>query len=126
MNDALTDISCVFTRGVAVGSRLACLFPERHLASVFISLSYMPPDPQGNGEKIIKYAKEHLGMDLYSYWAFFASEDAPRIMSEHVGPPGNLKCSGLISSLFRKIRFTVFFSLPRLCFGKTTYHPKVH
>ena len=111
-----------------MGSKLACLFPERHLASIFISLSYMPPDPQGNGEKIIKYAKEHLGMDLYSYWAFFASEDAPRIISEHVGRPGKYihKRSGLISSTFRKIRFTVSFSLPRLCFGKTTYHPKVH
>lgn len=75
----------VFNRGCRVGSRLANLYPERHLASVFISLTYTPPVlDDGNAQMRINFAKEKLGQDIFSYWKFFASEEAPHLISEHV------------------------------------------
>jgi hypothetical protein len=75
----------VYVRGTRVASRLANLWPERHLGSVFIALPYSPPDPSSrSGEARIQFAKEQIGIDLYSYWKFFASDEAPRIISEHV------------------------------------------
>jgi soluble epoxide hydrolase / lipid-phosphate phosphatase len=74
----------VIFRGCRVGSRLANLWPQCHLASVFINASYMPPDPTPGVETRIKLAKEKYGFDLNSYWKFFAAEESPRLLSEHV------------------------------------------
>jgi hypothetical protein len=71
-------------RGSVVASRLINLYPERHLASVFLSVSYTAPQPDLSVEDIIEFAKKTYGHDLVSYWKFFASEDAPQLLAAHV------------------------------------------
>jgi hypothetical protein len=118
----------MYVRGTTVASRLANLWPERHLGSVFIAVPYSPPDPSSRpGESMVQFAKEQIGIDLYSYWKFFASDEAPRIISEHV-----------IISIFsdaanadtdtagptRKSRFTASYSPLSMHFGEATFRPK--
>jgi soluble epoxide hydrolase/lipid-phosphate phosphatase len=67
-----------------VASKLANLYPERHLASIFLAVSYAPPNPDQSGEDIIKFVKTTLGQDLFSYLRFLSSEESPQVLSAHV------------------------------------------
>ena len=114
-------------RGCKVGGMLANLWPERHLASIFISVGYWPPDPDLSPELRIQMAKEQLGFDLFSYWKFFASEDSPRLLSEHVRIATHhesVRCSNLCSITSSQSPSTVSYSRPRTCFGEQIFLQK--
>jgi hypothetical protein len=120
----------IYVRGAPVASRLANLWPERHLGTVFIALPYSPPDPSSRGgEAIIQFAKEQIGVDLFSYWKFFASDEAARIISEHViisicSDAGNVNAD--TAGLTRKSRFTASCSPLSLHFGGAMFRPRGH
>jgi hypothetical protein len=117
----------VYVRGASVASRLANLWPERHLGCVFIAAPYSPPNPSKRGEEMIQLVKELCGTDLFSYWKFFASDEAPRIISEHVIIsiyPDAANADTDTAGLFRKSRFTASCSPLSMHFGKATFRPK--
>ncbi|KAF8586073.1 alpha/beta-hydrolase [Ramaria rubella] len=69
--------------GCRVGSRLANNYPERHLGSIFMNMSYIPPNPDVPMEQVISDVKMMLGHDILSYIKFMASDQAPEIIAEH-------------------------------------------
>ena len=65
-------------------SRLANYHNDRFLAFAFLSVSYMPPNPNFNYERMITSNRSTFGNECYGYWSFFAREDAAAILEAHV------------------------------------------
>ncbi|KAF8573427.1 alpha/beta-hydrolase [Ramaria rubella] len=69
--------------GCGVASKLANIYPERHLGSIFMNISYMPPTPDVSIEQTMIDVKMMQGRDILSYMKFMASDEAPKIIAEH-------------------------------------------
>jgi hypothetical protein len=73
---------------------------------------------------MIQSAKELSGIDLFSYWKFFASDEAPRIIAEHVIIiiyPDAVNADTDTVGPFRKSRFTASCSPLSMHFGEATF-----
>ncbi|KIJ57331.1 hypothetical protein M422DRAFT_23372 [Sphaerobolus stellatus SS14] len=68
--------------GCRVTSRLANLFPQRHLGTVFIAVGYTAPAP--DGLQTIATVKQEFGRDIFGYWKFFNEDDSPEIISQRI------------------------------------------
>ncbi|KIJ57335.1 hypothetical protein M422DRAFT_23375 [Sphaerobolus stellatus SS14] len=68
--------------GCRVASRLANLFPERHIGTVFISVGYL--EPAFDGLKTISAVKQAFGRDIFGYWKFFNEDASSDIISQHI------------------------------------------
>ncbi|TFK31553.1 Alpha/Beta hydrolase protein [Crucibulum laeve] len=70
--------------GVIVASRIVNLFPERVSAMAFLSLGYFPPNPKWDWEQAIEQNRKEIGSDVFGYWEFFASDDAPKLIETNL------------------------------------------
>ncbi|KAF8995114.1 Alpha/Beta hydrolase protein [Cyathus striatus] len=65
--------------GILPLSRMINLYPEKIIASVFISFWYLPPDPDFNAEKLNAAIESSFG-----YWEFFSSDEATDLIKENI------------------------------------------
>ncbi|KAF8586076.1 alpha/beta-hydrolase, partial [Ramaria rubella] len=69
--------------GCWVGSKLANLYPERHLGSIFLNISYVPPTPAVPAEHPTSDEEKMLERDMFSLMQFMASDEVPKIIADH-------------------------------------------
>ena len=62
--------------------RLAYYLPERFIAFGFLSVS--PPESNANYKEALAMAEKLFGSPLFGYQEFFSSDDAAKIIEDHV------------------------------------------
>ncbi|KAL0563568.1 hypothetical protein V5O48_018496 [Marasmius crinis-equi] len=96
--------------GCPIVGRIAQLHLDRTEACVFLSISYMPPTPTLDYEKMLALQERQFGYALFGYWGFIAGDEAvdtinenfeaffnlnypddPTVWTTHFGPVGAMK-----------------------------------
>ncbi|KAF5365410.1 hypothetical protein D9758_010817 [Tetrapyrgos nigripes] len=70
--------------GCAILSRLLLLHPSRLHAAAFLSVGYLPPDPNFDYEKSLRDSKAAFGYELLGYFSFFESEEGSSISMDNL------------------------------------------
>ncbi|KAK1235751.1 hypothetical protein PQX77_001009 [Marasmius sp. AFHP31] len=64
-------------------SRIAQLHPDRVEACAFLAISYAPPNPNFDFERVIELQEQQFGYSLFGYWEFLGGDPhAAEIMGE--------------------------------------------
>ncbi|KAL0059039.1 hypothetical protein AAF712_014252 [Marasmius tenuissimus] len=69
--------------GSFVAARFANFRPERTIAVGFVTVGYLPPNPNFNLEASNKKTKEMLGFEVLGYWNFLTAPDAPKLCMDN-------------------------------------------
>ncbi|KAL5535342.1 hypothetical protein ACEPAF_3436 [Sanghuangporus sanghuang] len=69
--------------GAVLLSRLAYYHPEYFAGFAFLGV-FMPPNPDFEFKKALESTEKIYGYTLFGYWEFFSSDDAPKIIEEHI------------------------------------------
>ncbi|KAI0076656.1 epoxide hydrolase [Panus rudis PR-1116 ss-1] len=64
-------------------SRLATAFPERFYAYAFFAFGYQPPAATRDYRALLAESKKAVGYELFGYWDFLSSDEAPKLVEEH-------------------------------------------
>ncbi|EJD04163.1 alpha/beta-hydrolase [Fomitiporia mediterranea MF3/22] len=86
-HEKVTDIVAIghdWQVGSPLVSRLAYHHQERFVAFGTLASAYMPPDPNSDYKKLAASTEEVFGCNLIGYWEYFASDDAPKLVEEHI------------------------------------------
>jgi pimeloyl-ACP methyl ester carboxylesterase len=70
--------------GSKLTSRLYNYYPDRFKAYGFLSLCYLPPDPNFDVEKASAMVQSMLGYDVFGYQLFFSEDGAEQVILDHV------------------------------------------
>ncbi|KAI0313953.1 Alpha/Beta hydrolase protein [Amylostereum chailletii] len=71
--------------GCSLLSRLSMLYPERFIAFGWVSPSFLPPVVvKFDLDAVMATMKKLLGYECFSYWQFFAREDAADVIEKNV------------------------------------------
>ncbi|KAJ3557328.1 hypothetical protein NM688_g1530 [Phlebia brevispora] len=70
--------------GTKAASRLASYFPDRFIAYAFLAVPYVPLYLPIKFEDFLAAWKQRNGYDTYGYWPFFSSEQADRVLKDHI------------------------------------------
>ena len=71
-------------RGAFVAARFANFRPERTLAVGFVTVGYIPPNPNFDLEASHKKTKEVLGFEVLKYWESFTDPEFPQLVRDNV------------------------------------------
>ncbi|KAF9524731.1 alpha/beta-hydrolase [Crepidotus variabilis] len=69
--------------GSVIASRLANNHNDSFAGFGFVSVGYTPPNPAMTYEQFLAVTTSMFGRELFGYWDFFASKDAPEIIGQH-------------------------------------------
>jgi soluble epoxide hydrolase/lipid-phosphate phosphatase len=107
-------------RGCIITSRLVNFYPERVTAVAFLSVGYMPPDPDFEISKSLAAFKQAFGSEIIAYGIFFAEEGSDKIIESNVRPLTSVRrCQKLTRS--SGIHFAVSCGLMTRNYGRRIF-----
>ncbi|KAG7450648.1 alpha/beta-hydrolase [Guyanagaster necrorhizus] len=70
--------------GSKLVGRLANYYPNRFIGFGFLAVGYWLPSTENNYENFMVLSKNTFEYEIFGYWSFFSSEEAPKIIEENM------------------------------------------